>query len=48
MVVFSDGDHCVYNHADDKNDLIADWVADRLEGARPGVGADALEQPDKG
>jgi len=30
MVVFSDGDHCVYNHADDKHDMIADWMADRL------------------
>jgi esterase/lipase len=30
MVVFSDGDHCVYNHADDKHNLIADWVAARL------------------
>ncbi len=30
MVVFSDGDHCVYNHADDKHNLIGDWVRDRL------------------
>lgn len=30
MVVYSDGDHCVYNHSDDKLDLIGDWVADRL------------------
>jgi alpha-beta hydrolase superfamily lysophospholipase len=33
MVIYSDGDHCVYNHSDDKHNLIADWVADRL-GAR--------------
>lgn len=32
MVVFSDGDHCVYNHEDDKRDLIADWLASRLAG----------------
>jgi pimeloyl-ACP methyl ester carboxylesterase len=30
MVVYSDGDHCVYNHSDDKLNLIGDWVADRL------------------
>lgn len=30
MVIFSDGDHCVYNHADDRNDLIADWMFDNL------------------
>lgn len=30
MVVYSDGDHCVYNHPDDKHNLICDWVMDRL------------------
>ena len=35
MVVFSDGDHCVYNHSDDKHDLIADWMASRLGAQRP-------------
>jgi alpha-beta hydrolase superfamily lysophospholipase len=30
MVVFSDGDHCVYNHADDKHALIGDWMVSRL------------------
>ncbi len=30
MIVYSDGDHCVYNHSDDKHNLIADWVLDRL------------------
>jgi alpha-beta hydrolase superfamily lysophospholipase len=30
MVIYSDGDHCVYNHSDDKHNLISDWVADRL------------------
>ncbi len=35
MVVFSDGDHCVYNHQDDKHDLISDWVASRLQRAWP-------------
>jgi esterase/lipase len=30
MVIYSDGDHCVYNHTDDKHNLICDWVFDRL------------------
>jgi alpha-beta hydrolase superfamily lysophospholipase len=30
MVIYSDGDHCVYNHSDDKHNLISDWVMDRL------------------
>ena len=30
MVVFSDGDHCIYNHRDDRDALIADWVRERL------------------
>jgi len=30
MLVYSDGDHCVYNHADDKHDLIADWMSSQL------------------
>jgi alpha-beta hydrolase superfamily lysophospholipase len=30
MVIYSDGDHCVYNHRDDKNNLISDWMPDRL------------------
>jgi alpha-beta hydrolase superfamily lysophospholipase len=30
FVIYSDGDHCVYNHADDKHALIADWMASRL------------------
>jgi alpha-beta hydrolase superfamily lysophospholipase len=30
MVVFSDGDHCIYNHRDDRDALIADWVLSRL------------------
>jgi esterase/lipase len=30
MVVFSDGDHCIYNHRDDRDALIADWVVSRL------------------
>jgi alpha-beta hydrolase superfamily lysophospholipase len=32
MVVFSDGNHCIYNHEDDKQDLIADWLSSRLTG----------------
>jgi esterase/lipase len=30
MIVFSDGDHCIYNHRDDRDALIADWVRSRL------------------
>lgn len=33
MAIYSDGDHCVYNHLEDRNNLMADWVSDRL--ARP-------------
>jgi len=33
LVVFEDGDHCIYNHADDKHALIGDWLASRLENA---------------
>ena len=32
MVVFSDGDHCVYNHKHDRDVLIADWMRARLRG----------------
>ncbi|NUP16090.1 MAG: alpha/beta fold hydrolase [Streptomyces sp.] len=34
MVVFSDGDHCIYNHRQDRDVLIADWVRTRLSQAR--------------
>jgi pimeloyl-ACP methyl ester carboxylesterase len=30
MFEYSDGDHCIYNHADDKHALICDWMASRL------------------
>ena len=30
MIIYSDGDHCVYNHSDDKHNLISDWVLERL------------------
>jgi alpha-beta hydrolase superfamily lysophospholipase len=32
MVVFSDGDHCIYNHREERDALIADWVRSRLAG----------------
>ncbi|MFM9441137.1 alpha/beta hydrolase [Streptomyces acidiscabies] len=32
MVVFSDGNHCVYNHKNDRDALIADWTRARLCG----------------
>jgi alpha-beta hydrolase superfamily lysophospholipase len=38
MVVFSDGQHCVYNHQHDRDVLIADWLRARLSGlARPEI-----------
>jgi alpha-beta hydrolase superfamily lysophospholipase len=38
MVVFSDGDHCIYNHKADRDILVADWMRARLCGlARPGI-----------
>lgn len=30
MVVYSDGNHCIYNHRDDRDAMIADWVRARL------------------
>jgi esterase/lipase len=30
MIIFSDGDHCVYNHSDDKHNVIGDWIFHRL------------------
>lgn len=30
MVVFSDGNHCVYNHKSDRDALITDWVRQQL------------------
>jgi alpha-beta hydrolase superfamily lysophospholipase len=35
MVVFSDGVHCIYNHKTDRDDLIADWVHERLAADAP-------------
>tara|TARA_R110001583_G_scaffold195257_4_gene371276 strand:- start:90275 stop:91381 length:1107 start_codon:yes stop_codon:yes gene_type:complete len=32
MVTFSDGDHCLYRHRDDRDFLIADWTRARLVG----------------
>ncbi|USQ86330.1 alpha/beta hydrolase [Streptomyces phaeoluteigriseus] len=32
MVVFSDGNHCVYNHKLDRDALVADWTTARLRG----------------
>lgn len=33
MVVFSDGDHCIYRHKQDRDALIGDWMRARLGGA---------------
>jgi hypothetical protein len=30
MVVFSDGDHCIYNHLQERDMVIADWMRARL------------------
>ncbi|MCP2323512.1 alpha-beta hydrolase superfamily lysophospholipase [Hamadaea flava] len=30
MTVFSDGDHCIYNHLQDRDALIGDWMRARL------------------
>ena len=30
LIIFSDGDHCLYNHRDDRDALIADWVLTQL------------------
>jgi len=34
MELFSDGDHCLYNHRSDRDILIADWMRKRLDDAR--------------
>jgi alpha-beta hydrolase superfamily lysophospholipase len=33
VVIYSDGDHCSYNHPADKHDLIAEWI--RAAARRP-------------
>ena len=30
MVVWDDGEHCIYNHSEMKHCLVADWFAKRL------------------
>ena len=30
ILIWEDGDHCLYNHSDEKNVIISDWFADRL------------------
>lgn len=34
MELFSDGDHCLYNHRSDRDILIADWMRARLDDSR--------------
>jgi dipeptidyl aminopeptidase/acylaminoacyl peptidase len=31
LMVWDDGDHCLYNHAHEKHGLVADWFRERLE-----------------
>lgn len=33
IAIWEDGDHCIYNHSDEKNAMVADWFADRLASA---------------
>jgi alpha-beta hydrolase superfamily lysophospholipase len=35
LVVWDDGDHCIYNHSDEKHALIADWFHDALSRRAP-------------
>ncbi|WP_425840079.1 alpha/beta hydrolase [Streptomyces fractus] len=37
MVAFSDGDHCIYNHREDRDLLVADWMRARLAAAAVSV-----------
>ncbi|WP_320066704.1 alpha/beta hydrolase [Micromonospora sp. RTGN7] len=39
MVVFSDGDHCLYNHKADRDAHIADWIRGRFTASLPTAGA---------
>jgi len=34
MVIFSDGDHCIYRHKQDRDILISDWLRSTLSGAQ--------------
>jgi len=34
MIIFSDGDHCIYRHKQDRDILISDWLRSTLSGAR--------------
>ena len=33
MVLFSDGNHCIYNHLRDRDNLVADWMFEKLGAA---------------
>ena len=30
MVVWEDGDHCIYNHSHEKHCIVADWFKEQL------------------
>jgi alpha-beta hydrolase superfamily lysophospholipase len=30
MVIWEDGDHCIYNHSDDRNAVLGDWFSDKI------------------
>lgn len=32
LAIWEDGDHCIYNHSDEKNAMVADWFAGQLGG----------------
>lgn len=42
MISFSDGDHCIYNHADDKHITMTDWVSNKLRELAEGSTAAAV------
>ena len=44
MVIFSDGDHCIYRHKQDRDVLIADWMRSRLSGVHAGRAGEPKEQ----
>jgi esterase/lipase len=31
LLIWEDGDHCLYNHSDEKNALITDWFASQFQ-----------------
>lgn len=38
LLIWEDGDHCIYNHCEEKNMYVADWFTQRLEVMTPDPG----------